>query len=67
METHKRTMARAISYRLVALIATAFMIGLKEAISIHIVLTVLYYICERIWLQVSWGLIPNTRKVNNNE
>ena len=55
-ETHKRTIARAISYRIVALIATAFMVGLKEAVAIHIVLTVIHYICERLWLKISWGL-----------
>ena len=55
-ETHKRTITKAISYRLVALCATALMVGLKEAVSIHIVLTVIYYICERIWLKITWGL-----------
>ena len=67
IETHKRTMARAISYRLVALIATAFITGLSEAILIHIILTVIYYICERLWLQVSWGLLPNNQRGDNNE
>lgn len=62
METHTRTIARAISYRLVALIATALMVGIKEAVFIHIVLTVIYYICERLWLRVSWGLIPSNKK-----
>jgi uncharacterized membrane protein len=61
-ESHKRTIAKAVSYRLVALIATALMIGLSKAVSIHIVLTVLYYICERVWLKISWGLGPSNKK-----
>jgi len=66
-ETHKRTLARAISYRLVALIATALITGIKEAIFIHIILTVIYYICERTWLNISWGLLPNNQRGDNNE
>lgn len=56
IETHARTFARAISYRIVALIATAFITGIEEAVFIHIILTAIYYVCERIWLKVKWGL-----------
>lgn len=62
METHKRTIARAVSYRLTALLATALMIGIKEAVYIHLVLTVIYYICERLWLRVSWGIVPKQER-----
>ena len=62
IETHKRTIAKAISYRIVALIATAFIIGLTEAVFIHIILTVIYYICERLWLLTSWGMVPNKER-----
>jgi uncharacterized membrane protein len=61
-ETHTRTIVRAVSYRIVALFATALMVGLQEAIAIHIVLTIIYYICERLWLRTSWGLIPVNKK-----
>jgi uncharacterized membrane protein len=67
IETHKRTIARAISYRIAALIITALMIGLSKAVSIHIVLTILYYICERLWLRISWGIVPNKQRGDNNE
>ena len=67
IEIHKRTLARAISYRIIALIATAFITGLSEAILIHIILTVIYYICERLWLHISWGIIPNNQRGENYE
>jgi len=57
MELHKRTLVRAISYRLIALLITALWTGLSTAIVIHIALTVVHYIHERIWLKIKWGKI----------
>ena len=56
-ETHKRTIARAISYRLTALAITAGFTGLGEAIIIHIILTLVHYVFERVWLKINWGKI----------
>ena len=55
-ETHLRTWTRAIVYRILATIITAFFTGLSTAIVLHIILTLLYYAHERIWLNVRWGL-----------
>lgn len=55
METHKRTIARTLSYRVVALLITAAWTGLGDAIAIHIVLAVCQYSMERIWLKIKWG------------
>ena len=57
METHKRTIARTVSYRIAALLITAIWTGLGDAILIHIVLAILHYIMERIWLKIKWGKI----------
>ena len=57
METHKRTMARAISYRIVATLITAIWTGLSSAIVIHLVLTAVHYAMERTWLKIKWGRI----------
>ena len=57
-ETQLRTIARVISYRIAALLLTAFIVGLKDAVVIHIWLTLLHYIVERIWLIVPWGRVP---------
>jgi len=54
-ETHVRTLTRSIIYRLTALTITAVMIGLNNAITIHVVLTFWHYIYERIWLKINWG------------
>ncbi len=59
-ETHKRTLARAISYRIIATIITAFWTGLSAAIAIHIILTAVHYIMERIWLKINWGKVSNS-------
>lgn len=54
-ETHSRTLARAISYRIVATLITAIFTGLSSAIMIHVILTLVHYVMERLWLGVSWG------------
>ena len=56
-ELHKRTIVRALSYRIVALLITAIWTGLSDAILIHIILTAVHYIMERLWLKIKWGKI----------
>ena len=59
METHKRTIARAVSYRIAALLITAIWTGIGDAIVIHIILTIVHYIFERLWLNIKWGKIES--------
>lgn len=54
-ETHRRTIARTLSYRITALLITALWIGLGDAVAIHIVLAVWQYLIERVWLKIKWG------------
>jgi adenylylsulfate kinase len=64
-ETHKRTITKMITYRLSAWLLTIPIMywltgNLEESIGssvlIHLVLSLDYYIHERIWLKVRWGL-----------
>jgi uncharacterized membrane protein len=55
-ETHIRTLARTIAYRLTALLITAVWTGLSDAVAIHVVLAMVQYAMERIWLRIKWGL-----------
>lgn len=54
-ESHKRTLARAISYRIVATLITAAFTGLGTAVALHIILTLVHYVMERLWLKIKWG------------
>jgi uncharacterized membrane protein len=56
-ETHARTVARTISYRIIAMLITALWTGLGNAVIIHIVLAAVHYIMERLWLKIKWGKI----------
>lgn len=65
VETHKRTMARMISYRITAWLFTIFWTYLYTgdlahstgfATLLHILLSVDYYIHERVWLKIKWGI-----------
>lgn len=55
MELHKRTIARAVVWRIIATLVTAIWAGWSGAILANIVLTVLHYIHERVWLKINWG------------
>jgi uncharacterized membrane protein len=54
MESHKRTIVRTASYRIAALLITALWTGLGNAVLIHLILTVVHYVHERLWLKIDW-------------
>jgi hypothetical protein len=56
-ETHTRTVARTISYRIIAMLITAVWTGLGNAVIIHVVLAAVHYVMERVWLKIKWGRI----------
>ena len=57
-ETHWRTIAKSISWRIVATLVTAYWTGLTGAIVINIWMTVAYYVHERLWCRIKWGFKP---------
>ncbi len=57
-ETHWRTVAKSLSWRIVATAVTAYWTGITGAIVINIWMTVAYYIHERVWTKVRWGFRP---------
>jgi uncharacterized membrane protein len=56
-ETHSRTLARTVGWRIIATIMTIPFTGLSTAILIHVILTVAHYIHERVWLKIKWGKV----------
>ena len=65
IETKKRTIVRMLTYRLTAWLFTIFwtwfLLGdltksTGFATILHILLSIDYYIHERIWLKIKWGL-----------
>lgn len=76
IETHKRTIARMFSYRLTAWLFTIFWtfiftgdIGKSTGFAtiLHMLLSIDYYIHERVWLHIPWGIVPNNQRGDNNE
>ena len=64
LETKKRTVVRMITYRITAWLFTIFWTYLFTgnlgnatgfATVLHLLLSVDYYIHERIWLKIKWG------------
>jgi uncharacterized membrane protein len=65
METHRRSLVKAASYRLFAtsmVFAIAFLYtgqlasSAKIGVSAAVGKTVLYYLWERLWSNIAWGL-----------
>ena len=65
-ETKVRTVTRMITYRITAWLFTIFWTWLFTgdiasatgfATALHIMLSVDYYIHERVWLKIKWGRI----------
>ena len=64
-ETHKRTLVRMITYRVTAWALTipltywftgSWTSSTGFATILHLLLSADYYIHERIWLKIKWGL-----------
>lgn len=54
METHKRTVVKTITFKFLTTSITAFFIGIGNAIALHILLTVVYWLHERAWSKIEW-------------
>lgn len=66
-ETHMRTLTKMISYRITAWLLTLpltyaftgdFSSATGFATLLHILLSIDYYIHERIWIKIKWGSMP---------
>lgn len=55
MDTQKRSLTKTLTYRIAAILATIPFTGVATALGIHVILAVLYYIHERVWLKIDWG------------
>lgn len=73
METHKRSFAKAISWRLTGTVDTVVIswivtgrIGVAVSIGLFELMTktVIYYLHERAWHRIRWGLL-NTNVVGD--
>lgn len=71
MEKHRRSIVKAISYRIfatslvfgIALLYTgSFENAAKIGVSAAIGKTVLYYLWERLWSNIQWGVTRQERK-----
>jgi uncharacterized membrane protein len=60
METHKRSIVKSITWRVIATLIAAYWVGFEIAILMNIVQTIAYYIHERLWVHINWG-----RQTNN--
>lgn len=62
METHKRSIVKSITWRVIATLIAAWWVGFQVAILMNIVQTIAYYIHERAWVNIRWGLKTTDNK-----
>lgn len=58
-ETTIRTIVKTIGFKIVTTLITAFFMGLGGAIKLHIILTLVYLLYEKLWIRINWGKIIN--------
>lgn len=56
MESHKRSLVKSITWRIIATLIAAWWVGFQVAILMNIVQTIAYYIHERVWVRIRWGI-----------
>jgi uncharacterized membrane protein len=56
-ETHQRTLARAMTYRFMALLSSLALAGITNGVIVEVVKTLIYYLLERAWLKLAWQVV----------
>lgn len=56
MDTLKRSIVKTILFKIITTSITAYFTGIGEAILIHLILTLVYLIYERVWSRINWGI-----------
>lgn len=58
MDTAKRSIVKTICFKIITTSVTAMFTGIKGAIVIHAIMTVIYLVYERVWNKITWGTKP---------
>lgn len=53
-ESKLRTIVKTIIFKILTTGATACLVGIGGAIKIHILMTVIYLVYERVWNKIDW-------------
>ena len=55
LDTVKRSVVKTIFFKLITTSITACFTGIGSAILIHLILTIVYLVYERLWNNIQWG------------
>jgi uncharacterized membrane protein len=62
-DTMKRTIVKTLSFKIITTTTTALIIGIKGAIIIHILMTLIFIFHERLWNRIKWGKVLSLNKI----
>ena len=65
MDTHARSITKAITWRVIATVIAAYWAGWEAAILMNIVQTIAYYFHERVWANINWGRMLTTTQTEH--
>lgn len=65
-DTLGRTVVKTIFFKIITTSITALFTGIGSAVAIHLILTAVYLIYERVWNKINWGrkIITENNLVN---
>lgn len=55
MESTKRSIVKTIIFKIITTSVTALLTSFGKAIIIHLIMTVIYLVYERVWNRIQWG------------
>lgn len=58
-DTILRSIVKTIIFKLITTSIIAYFTGIGKAIGIHLILTAVYLIYERVWCNIKWGTKTN--------
>ena len=56
-ETIWRSILKTVCFKIITTAITAIFTGISAAIGIHLILTIVYLVYERVWNKIEWGRI----------
>lgn len=57
MDTIKRSVVKTIFFKIITTSVTSLLVGLGNAIKIHILMTIIYLLYELAWRKINWGVL----------
>lgn len=66
-DTFKRSVLKTIVFKIITTSITAIFLGWKGAILLHLLLTLVYLLHERLWNMIKWGKTKSNEVLHHEQ